>query len=722
MRIRIKILLILGLIILVLTAGSYAVSETILSSSINALEIKYSTDNVYRFKNNVEYTAKTLSNSVADWAKWDDTYDFMVTNNTSYITSNIVDDTFNSLQINILLYFDPDGNLVLGKLYDLENQTALPLNEATVDTIKSYTELFSTQLDSAQSGLILVEGKPMLVAGHPILTSRLQGPSRGTLIFGHFLDDATISALASIVGLPVTIELYNSTSTGDFEVAKSSLTQAEPIFTQPLSETTGAGYILLDDISGEPLIVARVDDVRDAHAQGKVALVYFSLFLVGMFTVTFCSITFLLDKLVISRISALHNTVTNIRSDGGGSSVRVKDSGDDELSSLCRNINGMLDAIDNNTASLENTVKERTRDLAESKKKIESILAASPDAIVAVDSEGKITECNPRVTELSGFDRSYLIGRRGRDFFSSNSGPDLSEKIAAHFAKNTGFLRFEVNLTKKDGPDVPVEFSVSPIYDENNMRMGSVGIIRDLSEKKQLEQQLLTSQRLAAIGELAGMVGHDIRNPLAAIKNADFYIKKKCSRCKDSQIVLMLNIIDKSIEHANNIVDDLLEYSREQHLEIIDLPARQTIEKALLMVKVPKRIKLVNSVAEEVLKVDEAKALRVFINLTKNAFDAMPEGGTLTITSSRNNEYTMVSFSDTGRGISEEVLSKLFTPLFTTKAQGMGFGLSISKRIVEAHGGKIEVQTAPKKGTTVTVAFSNNPKRTEEDVNQAHKQ
>jgi len=205
------------------------------------------------------------------------------------------------------------------------------------------------------------------------------------------------------------------------------------------------------------------------------------------------------------------------------------------------------------------------------------------------------------------------------------------------------------------------------------------------------------------------MVGHDIRNPLAAIKNADYYIKKKCSGCKGNEIDLMLDVIDKSIEHANHIVDDLLEYSREQHVELVDLSAGQVLDKALLMVKIPPNIKLVNSVDGEMLKVDEGKVVRVFANLLKNAVEAMPEGGTLTLTSSREDDYTYVSFSDTGRGIEETVLPKIFTPLFTTKAQGMGFGLSISKRIVEAHGGKITVQSSLGKGTTFTVIFPNLP-------------
>lgn len=712
MKIRIKILLILGLIILALMAGFYAVGATLMFSSIATSENQHFSENAAVFKRSLTSALEALGDDVTDWANWDDTYNFVQTNDSRYVASNVVDETFDNLQVNLVLFFNQDGDLVLGKLYDLETQTTLPLNETTVNAVKGYSELFISDPETAQNGLILVEGKPMLAAAHVILTSTLQGPPQGTLIFCRYLDDQELSSITAITLLPVTVEPYSDITSGDFLTAKNSLTQAQPIFTQTLNEGASAGYVLLNDVSGAPLLIARVADAREEYAQGVVALGYFSLFLIGMYVVTFLCIAFLLDRIVISRLSNLNSAVTNFRS-GAGIRARVKDSGSDELSSLGKNINGMLDAIVNNTISLENTVRERTRDLTENKKKLESILQASPDAIVAFDLNCNITECNTRILELSGYTRSFLIGKPCIDFFVEKSRQQVKAEVTSLLAKDTGAQRFEVFFLKKAGVEIPVEFSINLVKDEWDYPVGAVGVIRDLSEKKMLEQQLLKSQRLAAIGELAGMVGHDIRNPLAAIKNADYYIKKKCRDCKNSQIRPMLEIIDKSIEHADSIVDDLLEYSRELNLEILPWSAKMLVEKALLMIQVPDRVKLVNSVADVPLQVDESKVLRVFVNLVKNAIEAMPEGGTLTIASQHNTDYTSVSFSDTGKGISDEVLSKLFTPLFTTKAQGMGFGLSISKRIVEAHGGKISVQTALKKGTTFTVAFPNSSRPTE---------
>jgi signal transduction histidine kinase len=211
------------------------------------------------------------------------------------------------------------------------------------------------------------------------------------------------------------------------------------------------------------------------------------------------------------------------------------------------------------------------------------------------------------------------------------------------------------------------------------------------------QSRLVQSERLAAIGEMAGMVGHDLRNPLAAIKNANYYLKKKPGSNENN--IEMLTIIDKAVDHANSIVADLLDFSREIHLELEEYSPKSLINYVLLSIKIPSNIKITqNMQSETIIMIDANKIERVFVNLIKNAFDAMPNGGTLEISSRQNNGNVEFTFYDTGNGMSEDVIAKIFTPLFTTKAQGMGFGLAICKRMIEAHGGKIQVESSPNKG------------------------
>ena len=237
-------------------------------------------------------------------------------------------------------------------------------------------------------------------------------------------------------------------------------------------------------------------------------------------------------------------------------------------------------------------------------------------------------------------------------------------------------------------------------------------IIKERTEQlRQTQDKLVKSERFAAIGELAGMVGHDLRNPLTAINNAAYFMRNKLPSCSDETIKDMFKIIDSAILHANKIINDLLEYSREIKLELTECTPKSLLEETLSIIKMPVRVKIVDKTQKEPLfKADKNKLARVFVNLLKNAIDAIPTIGNIKIKSAYTNGNVEISITDTGIGISKETLSKLFSPLVTTKAQGMGFGLAISKRIVEAHQGRITVKSTMGKGTTFRIILPVEPK------------
>jgi signal transduction histidine kinase len=169
---------------------------------------------------------------------------------------------------------------------------------------------------------------------------------------------------------------------------------------------------------------------------------------------------------------------------------------------------------------------------------------------------------------------------------------------------------------------------------------------------------------------------------------------------------MMLDVINKSVDHANKIIASLLEYSKNITLEIEECTPKSLLDYVLLMAQIPKCIKVKDQAQDDLtIWVDTGKMERVFLNLIKNAVEAMPQGGTLTIASRRVGDVVEFTFADTGVGISEVNKDKIFMPLFTTKAQGMGFGLAICRRIVEAHEGKITVDSTLGKGTTFTVTL-----------------
>ena len=233
-------------------------------------------------------------------------------------------------------------------------------------------------------------------------------------------------------------------------------------------------------------------------------------------------------------------------------------------------------------------------------------------------------------------------------------------------------------------------------------------------ELRESQEQLLKAQRLAVMGELAGMVGHDLRNPLTSIAGAAYYIRRQLRSDVDTKALEMLTLIEKNIIHSNKIINDLLDYSREMELEFSESTPKAIVREMLSLVEIPRSVRLVDLTENEpIMRVDCENLKRAFANVVKNAFDAMPKAGTLTITSKRVEKCAEFTFSDTGVGIAQETMAKLWTPLFTTKAKGMGFGLPICKRIIEAHGGSISVESMLRKGTTFTVTVPIEPKAEE---------
>jgi PAS domain S-box-containing protein len=331
----------------------------------------------------------------------------------------------------------------------------------------------------------------------------------------------------------------------------------------------------------------------------------------------------------------------------------------------------------------------------------ENIIATMPDSFILTDLEGKIIRVNSALTGLFGYTEKELAGKTISHLLSCKNNRQLiSDIMQKHQIKN-----YETLMVTKFSVDKQVSISASVIKDKKGKNLGTTFIIHDLTRRKKNEERILRNERFVAIGELAGMVGHDLRNPLTSIQAAAYYLKKKNSNLDDTSKE-MLAIIETSIQYSNKIVNDLLDYSREIKLKIEETSAKNLLENTLAIMRVPKTVTVVDHTLDSnIVHVDRVNMSRVFMNIINNAFEAMPNGGTLTIKSTEKDDNLKVSFEDTGSGMTKQTISNLWTPLFTTKARGMGFGLPICKRIVETHNGNIQVTSTPNKGTTFTITI-----------------
>ena len=373
--------------------------------------------------------------------------------------------------------------------------------------------------------------------------------------------------------------------------------------------------------------------------------------------------------------------------------------------------------------------EEKTRQVEQ---RYHTFFNQAPLGVLVVDPEtGEFIEYNDFAHSQLGYSREEFSTMSVFDIEAKES----PEETRTHLLKlaKTGSGEFETRHRTKNGEIRNVIVTIKAIeflgknlfhcvfHDITEIKKIQIELgkysqkLEDLVEHrtellKQTQAKLVKSERLAAIGELAGMIGHDLRNPLTGIKNSAYFLKKKGNTIPETQAREMLETIDKCVDYSNKIVNDLLDYSREIHLEAKEYSPRKLLEESLAMVSVPDTIEIVNQIDEKPhLMVDLTKIKRVLINLIKNAVEAMPNVGKLTLYGKKVGGLFEISVADTGPGISDEVLPKLFTPLFTTKAQGMGFGLAICKRIVEAHGGTITVKTATGEGTTFKITLPIGP-------------
>ena len=340
----------------------------------------------------------------------------------------------------------------------------------------------------------------------------------------------------------------------------------------------------------------------------------------------------------------------------------------------------------------------------------ENVFSTMPDSVILVNLEGKIVQVNRALVLLTGYKEREVIGKTVDQMLSQadvlNSG-DTTPRIIAQMRKHKELKEikdYEISFHTKSGQKRFGTLSCSMVSNNHGQEVGIAFILHDITEQKELNKKLLNSQRLASIGELAGIIGHDLRNPLTGIRGASYYLKNKYANTLDSKDIAMFETIEHAIEYSNKIVNDLIDYSSDIQLELQNTTPAKIVDEALTFIPAPANIQVINEANETVqFNVDISKTRRGFINIIKNAYDAMPNGGVLTIKTKIIEEKICFIFADTGEGMAPETLNRLWAPLFTTKAKGMGFGLAICKRTVEAHDGKIFAVSEPKKGTTITI-------------------
>lgn len=374
----------------------------------------------------------------------------------------------------------------------------------------------------------------------------------------------------------------------------------------------------------------------------------------------------------------------------------------------------MEDKLRQYSEHLEELVQKRTEELSESEKRYSTLVEEASDGVVIIQDE-KVVFANKRSSEIFGYPKDELLGLHYDKLVAEKYQRLTKERYHQRLQGKKTPSTYEVEIVNKDGELIQIEISATAISYQS--RPADLILIRDIRERKLMEEQRLKLEKLATIGEVATMVAHDLRNPLTSIRNASFYLRNTCPHKTDPHYKSrreMLEIIEQGTLFADNIISDLLDFAAIRPLQKSKQNINSLIDASLTRTHVPQNIIIKRGYAKKVTAaVDEKQLDRVFLNLTKNAVQAMPKGGTLAITTNKTESHVEIVFSDTGSGMPEESMKKIFTPLFTTKAKGIGMGLAICKKIVEQHGGTIGAKSKAGQGTAFTIRL---PKKEETNV------
>jgi PAS domain S-box-containing protein len=339
----------------------------------------------------------------------------------------------------------------------------------------------------------------------------------------------------------------------------------------------------------------------------------------------------------------------------------------------------------------------------------ENIIATIPDSFILGDAEGRILRVNSRLTEFLEYSEHELISEHITKLFLEEEKCNWTN-ILYQLEKHDTLRNFELRLSTKTGEIRFVLFSGSIVRNNRGKSIGITCIIRDVTGRMEIEERLLKTERLASIGELAGQIGHDLRNPLSAIKNGVYLLKKKNTGMPEGERIQVCEWIEKAIEDSDRIISSLVDYASDLHLQMGDCTPKSLVFRALSRLTIPERIKITNLVTDQIdMQLDAPKIEMCFIRIIQNAIDSVPENGSIKISSALKESNVEISFQDSGTGISDQILPKLFTPLTTNKAKGMGMSLAICKRIVEAHDGTITYESIKNQGSTFTLSLPIKP-------------
>ena len=366
----------------------------------------------------------------------------------------------------------------------------------------------------------------------------------------------------------------------------------------------------------------------------------------------------------------------------------------------------IINAFQDVTRQLKEKEKEleRLRELAEQRAENfesynENILQCVTNGVMAFDRECRLTTINRAAEEILGITREQSVSKSCEELLGPGG---IARAVRETLEKKHPSARMEAVLERSTGR-LWLGYNTALLSDRHGASLGVILSFSDLTEVKRLQEQVELQERLKTLGEMSAGIAHELRNPMAVMTGYLNLLSKKADPAGQE----LINRIATEINGMNRIIGDLLTFARPASLNRVKINIRELIENCLANVlqtaAAGSSIKTDLQLDAIEASLDEVLMRQALTNLIQNAVEAMPGDGTLSLTAVKARQEMRISVGDTGEGIASEVVKKIFLPFFTTKDKGVGMGLALTHKVITAHGGRVEVESRPGKGTTFTV-------------------
>ncbi len=332
----------------------------------------------------------------------------------------------------------------------------------------------------------------------------------------------------------------------------------------------------------------------------------------------------------------------------------------------------------------------------------ETLVKNMPIGLIAFDDAGKIISCNEKAREMMNCFSANISGEKGTIIL-----PAPLKSLLAELPEKGGLMESDIDIDAPGDKKQKWEAVAAGLIDED-ASVGKILLMRDVTQIRELEKEVARSRHLTSISSLAAGVAHEIRNPLSSIKGFAIYLKERLQA--DSEDKKTADIIVDEVERLNRVITQLIEFARPMELKKEKTRISDLVGHALKLIegeaqKNNIQINVSPENNELFAEVDPDKVKQVLLNIFLNALASMKNGGSLDINIFEEKENVEVAVQDTGTGIGEKDLPRIYDPYFTSKPAGTGLGLAVVQKIMEAHGGKVSVESAKEKGTKVSLYF-----------------